>query len=171
MHHYAVVKRDVPDLNLDGKVNATDATTGEQHGHFADEHGHGDRGADGTFYLAGNWEKGDRDGNGFVNQADADWLAGRYTTLGVNLPDRCRTPVRSRISRMRRHHRRWRGGRDAQNKLVETGNFTQRRPVFCRGAARARRNQAEQLLCHDSQSERAETTAGVNSLHARCRPT
>ena len=26
MHHYAMVKRDIPDLNLDGKVNATDAT-------------------------------------------------------------------------------------------------------------------------------------------------
>ena len=27
MHHYIVVKRDVPDVNLDGNVNATDANT------------------------------------------------------------------------------------------------------------------------------------------------
>ena len=40
------------------------------------------------FYISGNWESGDRDGNGFVNQSDADWLAARYAALGVAIPDR-----------------------------------------------------------------------------------
>ncbi len=89
MHHYAMVKRDIPDLNLDGKVNATDATLmANNQGTARTNTGLATAAQFDAFYLGANWENGDRDGNGFVNQADADWLAGRYTALGVTLPDR-----------------------------------------------------------------------------------
>ena len=89
MQHYAMVKRNIPDLNLDGKVNATDATTlANNMGTSTTNTGMATDAQFDAFYMNGNWEKGDHDGNGFVNQSDADWLAGRYTALGVTLPDR-----------------------------------------------------------------------------------
>jgi hypothetical protein len=127
MHHYTVVRRGVPDLNLDGNVNAADANK------LADEMGTVP-GWTGTstaaqfddFYLSGNWEKGDRDGNGFVNQQDADWLAGRYATLGVNLPDRLAySGTFENFQDSRRLSGRWRAKRESGGNLRETGNFTQ----------------------------------------------
>jgi hypothetical protein len=133
MHHYAVVKRDAPDLNLDGKIDATDATV------LANNMGNTPLTNTGTttaaqfddFYLRGNWEKGDRDGNGFVNQSDADWLAGRYTALGVTLPDRLAySGTFENFSSAIGVVGRWKAGRNAQNKLVETSNFTQHGSSF-----------------------------------------
>ena len=80
-----MVKANTPDLNFDGKVNATDATAlANNMGMALTNTGMTTAAQFDAFYMAGNWEKGDHDGNGFVNQDDADWLAGRYTALGVN---------------------------------------------------------------------------------------
>ena len=118
----------IPDLNLDGKINATDATT------LADNMGTTTTGftnlADNAqfdaFYLNGNWEKGDHDGNGFINQADADWLAGRYTALNVCAPDRLAySGTFENFAGSTGINGRWRDGRDRQNALLETSNYTQ----------------------------------------------
>lgn len=167
MHHYAVVKRDVPDVNLDGKVNSTDATTlANNMGGSWTNTGMATAAQMDAFYLAGNWEKGDRDGNGFVNQADADWLSGRYTTLGVNLPDRL--PYSGTFENFQNAigvTGRWRGGRNAQNKLVETGNFAQHAAGFLSwsgtGAGALKRSNYFVSIRNQNTTE---TTAGVNSL-------
>jgi hypothetical protein len=79
-----------------------------------------------AFYLGGNWEKGDHDGNGFVNQQDANWLAGRYTALGVTLPDRLAySGTFESFPNSKGLTGRWRAGRNAQNNLNETSNFKQ----------------------------------------------
>ena len=58
MHHYMAVKRDVPDLNLDGKVNATDATTlANNMGTSHTNTGMTTAAQFDAFYLGGNWEK------------------------------------------------------------------------------------------------------------------
>src|SRR5207344_2275669 len=127
MHHYTVVKRNSPDLNLDGKVNATDATAlANNMGTSWTNTGMATAAQFDAFYLAGNWEKGDHDGNGFVNQADADWLSGRYSAIGVNLPDRLAYQgTFENFQNAVGIPGRWKAGRNAQNNLVETGNFTQ----------------------------------------------
>lgn len=166
MHHYAVVKREVPDVNLDGKVNATDATTlANNMGGSWTNTGLATAAQMDAFYLAGNWEKGDHDGNGFVNQADADWLAGRYTTLGVNLPDRL--PYSGTFENFQNAigvTGRWRGGRNAQNKLVETGNFAQYGTGFLSwsgtGAGALKRSNYFVSIRNQNATE---ATAGVNS--------
>lgn len=125
--HYAMVKRNIPDLNLDGKVNAADATA------LADNMG-AVPGWTGTntparfedFYMSGNWEQGDRDGNGFVNQQDADWLASRFTTLGVNIPDRLAySGTFENFQNSRGLTGRWHAKRETGGNLRETGNYTQ----------------------------------------------
>jgi hypothetical protein len=61
-----------------------------------------------------------------VNQADADWLAGRYATLGVALPDRLAySGTFEKLTNAVGLNGRWQAGRDGAGKLVETGNFTQ----------------------------------------------
>ncbi|MGB7157658.1 MAG: glycosyl hydrolase family 18 protein [Tepidisphaeraceae bacterium] len=125
--HYAMVKRDIPDLNLDGDISAADANA------LANNMGTNTTNTGATtpaqfdaFYLNGNWEKGDRDGNGFINQADADWLAGRYAALGVNLPDRLAySGTFESFNNSTGLNGRWRAARNGQNKLIETGNFKQ----------------------------------------------
>jgi hypothetical protein len=78
------------------------------------------------FYLSGNWEQGDRDGNGFVNQQDADWLASRFTTLGVSIPDRLAyTGTFENFENSRGLTGRWRAKRETSGNLRETGNYTQ----------------------------------------------
>jgi hypothetical protein len=132
MHHYMAVKRDVPDLDLSGKVDATDATTlANNMGTSLTNTGMTTAAQFDAFYLNGNWEKGDHDGNGFVNQADADWLAGRYSALGVNLPDRLAYSgtFESFINSLGVAGR-WKAGRNAQQNLVETGNFKQEAANF-----------------------------------------
>ena len=126
MHHYTVFKRGVPDLNLDGSVNATDANTlANNMGTVPGWKGTATAAQFENFYISGNWEKGDRDGNGFVNQLDADWLAGRYTALGVNLPDRLAySGTFEGFQDSQGLTGRWRGIRDA-GKIRETGNYTQ----------------------------------------------
>src|SRR5262249_19135697 len=127
MHHYIMVKRDIPDLDLNGKVDQTDATAlANNMGTSLTNTGITSAAQFDAFYMNGNWEKGDHDGNGFVNQADADWLAGRYATLGVNLPDRLAySGTFEGFSNSLGVTGRWKAGRNAQNKLVETGNFKQ----------------------------------------------
>jgi hypothetical protein len=132
IHHYTVVKKDVPDLNLDGKVNATDATTlANNMGMAITNTGMTTAAQFDAFYLGGNWEKGDHDGNGFVNQPDADWLASRYTALGVTLPDRLAyTGTFESFQNSKGLTGRWRAGRNAQNNLNETSNFKQEATNF-----------------------------------------
>jgi hypothetical protein len=130
--HYAMFKRSVPDLNLDGKVSAADANK------LADEIGvatlrTGTHTPDRfeNFYINGNWEKGDRDGNGYVNQQDADWLAGRFAALNVALPDRLPyTGTFERLQDGRGLEGRWQAVRSAQGALPETGNYTQHSAGF-----------------------------------------
>jgi len=165
MHHYMAVKRDVPDLNLDGKVNATDATTlANNMGTAWTNTGIATAAQFDAFYLAGNWEKGDRDGNGFVNQADADWLAGRYTALGVNLPDRLAySGTFENFQNAIGITGRWRGGRNAQNKLLETGNYTQHGTGFLSwsGTGAAALKRSNYFVSVRNQSA-AELSAGLN---------
>lgn len=124
--HYAMFKRDVPDLNLDGKVNSSDALAlSNNMGTVPGWTGTNTQARFETFYMNGNWEKGDRDGNGFVNQADADWLATRFAALGVNLPDRLAyTGTFEIYNNSRGLAPRWEVIRNGGN-LPETGNYTQ----------------------------------------------
>jgi hypothetical protein len=164
--HYAMVKRNVPDLNLDGKVNVTDATAlANNMGTTTTNTGTATAAQFDAFYLGGNWEKGDRDGNGFVNQADADWLAGRYTALGVSLPDRLAYQgtfenFQNAIGVVGR----WKAGRNAQNNLLETGNYTQHGTGFLSwsGTGVGASKRSNYFVTVRNQNA-AETTAGVNA--------
>lgn len=126
-HHYAVVRRNVPDLNLDGKVNQVDANTLADHmGSVPGWTGTNTPARFDDFYMSGNWEAGDRDGNGFVNQQDADWLAARFATLGLNLPDRLAySGTFERLDDSIGLAGRWRAIRNSAGQLPETGNFVQ----------------------------------------------
>jgi hypothetical protein len=126
MHHYIAFQRGVPDLNLDGQVNAGDANTlANNMGTVPGFTGTSTPAQFDDFYLSGNWEQGDRDGNGYVNQLDADWLAERYAALGVNLPDRLAySGTFENFQNGRGLAGRWRAKRDGAN-LRETGNYTQ----------------------------------------------
>ena len=167
MQHYAMVKRDIPDLNLNGKVDTTDATTlANNMGTSRTNTGMTAAAQFEAFYVAKNWENGDHDGNGFVNQVDADWLAGRYTALGVSLPDRLA------YSGTFENHQsavgiagRWQAGRNAQNKLVETGNFTQNGANFLswNGIGVGASMRANSFVTLRNQSA-TEVAAAVNSL-------
>jgi hypothetical protein len=167
MHHYMAVKRDVPDLNLSGKVDATDATTlANNMGLSLTNTGMTTAAQFDAFYLNGNWEKGDHDGNGFVNQADADWLAGRYAALGVNLPDRLAySGTFESFTSSVGLSGRWRAGRNAQNKLLETSNFKQEANNFLTwsGQGRGVTSTSTSFVTVRNQNS-AETSAGQNSL-------
>jgi hypothetical protein len=166
MHHYTVVKRGVPDLNLDGKVNATDATTlANNMGTSWTNTGMTSAAQFDAFYLAGNWEKGDHDGNGFVNQADADWLAGRYSALGVTIPDRLAySGTFESFTNAVGTLGRWKAGRNAQNKLIETGNFKQEAANFLtwNGSGVGASKRSNSFVTIRNQNA-AENSAGVNS--------
>jgi hypothetical protein len=167
MHHYMSVKRDVPDLDLSGKVDATDATTlANNLGAPLTNTGMSTAAQFDAFYLNGNWEKGDHDGNGFVNQADADWLAGRYATLGVNLPDRLAfSGTFEGFSGSLGVVGRWKAGRNAQAKLVESGNFKQEAANFLSwsgtGVGASKRSTSFVTIRNQNS---AETSAGLDSL-------
>jgi GH18 family chitinase len=126
-HHYLVFKKGVPDLNLDGKVSAADATAlANQMGTVPGWTGTNTPERFEKFYIQKNWEKGDRDGNGFVNQVDADWLAGRFASLGVNLPDRLAySGTFENFASSFGTVGRWEAKRETAGNLRETGNFTQ----------------------------------------------
>jgi hypothetical protein len=130
--HYAMFKRDVPDLTLDGKVSAADAIAlANNMGSVPGWTGTNTPARFDDFYLSGNWEKGDRDGNGFVNQPDADWLAARFAALDVALPDRLAyTGSFERFSDSRGLSARWQAVRNGSGQLPETGNFTQHNAGF-----------------------------------------
>jgi len=126
--HYAMVKRGVPDLNLDGKVGAADATAlADNMGTVPGWTGMATAAQFEAFYMSGNWEQGDHDGNGFVNQADADWLAGRFAALGVALPDRLAyTGSFEKFGNLPSSTTsRWQAVRNASAQLPETGNYAQ----------------------------------------------
>ena len=127
MHHYIVFLRGIPDLNLNGDVDAADAhALANNMGTVPGWKGTATAAQFDNFYLSGNWEKGDRDGNGFVNQQDADWLADRFTTLGVNLPDRLAySGTFENLQNSRGLTDRWRAKREAGGNLRETGNYAQ----------------------------------------------
>jgi hypothetical protein len=128
--HYAMFKREIPDLNLDGKVNAADANTlAANMGTVPGWTGTNTQARFENFYIRGNWEKGDRDGNGFVNQADANWLAARYAALGVALPDRLAyTGTFEKFTGGVGLNGRWEAVRTVSNQLPETGNYAQLGP-------------------------------------------
>lgn len=126
-HHYAMWSLDMPDLNLDGVIDAADADTLANHmGSVPGWTGTNTNARFENFYQAGNWEQGDRDGNGFVNQADADWLADRFAVLDVELPDRLAyTGEFEQFGDSQGLTGRWQAAREASGALSETGNFTQ----------------------------------------------
>lgn len=165
MQHYAMVKTNTPDLNLDGKVNATDAAImANNQGMARTNTGLTTAAQFDAFYLGANWENGDHDGNGFVNQADADWLAGRYTALGVNLPDRLAySGTFEAYSNPIGIAGRWRAGRNAQNKLEETGNFKQEAANYLTfsGTGAGNNRRSNSFITIRNQSA-AESTAAVN---------
>jgi hypothetical protein len=167
MQHYAMVKTNTPDLNLDGNVSATDATTlANNMGTTTTNTGQATAAQFDAYYLAGNWEKGDYDGNGFVNQADANWLAGRYNALGVILPDRLAySGTFENFANSRGVLNRWKAGRDRNGLPVETGNFTQHGANYLSfagtGAGAARRS--NNFVTMRNQNA-AETTATLNSF-------
>ncbi|HVT29091.1 MAG TPA: glycosyl hydrolase family 18 protein [Lacipirellulaceae bacterium] len=166
MHHYVVVKRDIPDLDLDGKVSATDAfKLSDNMGASLANTGMATAAQFDAFYLDGNWEKGDHDGNGFVNQADADWLAGRFASLGVNLPDRLAyTGTFEGFPSSLGINGRWTAVRSAQGKLIETGNFKQEVTNYLlwsgTGAGAATHSNAFVTIRNQNS---AEVTAGINA--------
>ncbi len=129
-HHYIVVQRDVPDLNLDGEVNAADAEVlSDNMGTVPGWTGTNTAARFDKFYRRGNWEQGDHNGNGFVNQADADWLAERFASLGVNLPDRLAyTGTLDNFANGPGLVGRWQVPLTGGGDLPETGNFTQHGP-------------------------------------------
>jgi hypothetical protein len=131
-HQYIAFRRDVPDLNLDGLVNVADAETlSDNMGSVPGWTGTNTAARLDTFYLQGNWNQGDHNGNGFVNQADADWLAGRFGALGVNLPDRLAyTGTFEDFQDGPGLAGRWRVLQDGGGNLSETGNFTQHESGF-----------------------------------------
>lgn len=164
--HYAMVKRDIPDLNLDGYINASDATTlANNIGTNTTNTGLTTAAQFDAFYLNGNWEKGDHDGNGFVNQADADWLAGRYTALGVNLPDRLAySGTFESFGNSTGVNGRWQAARNGSNKLIETGNFKQEAPNYLAwaGTGAGAGNRSNNFVTIRNQNS-TEDSAGVNS--------
>jgi hypothetical protein len=167
MHHYIMVKRDVPDLDLNGKVDQSDATTlANNMGMSLTNTGTATAAQFDAFYLGGNWEKGDHDGNGFVNQADANWLATRYTALGVTLPDRLAySGTFESFSNSTGLAGRWRVGRDRQGNLVETENFKQEANNFLSwsGAGVSASKRSNSFVTIRNQNS-AEVTAQANSL-------
>jgi hypothetical protein len=126
-HHYVVVQRGVPDLNLDGRVNSVDAETlSNNMGTVHVKTGTTTAAQFEDFYIRGNWERGDRDGNGYVNQQDADWLAARFGALGVSLPDRLAyTGTFDTFQDSIGLTGRWQAVRNGLGQLPETGNYTQ----------------------------------------------
>ncbi len=166
IHHYTVFKRDVPDLNLDGKVNVSDATLlADKMGTTLSTTGTATAAQLDAFYLAGNWEQGDRDGNGFVNQLDADWLATRYAALGVNLPDRLAySGTFEGLQNSKGLTGRWSAIRDA-GKPRETSNYTQHAANYLSfaGSGTGFDKHSNYAVTIRNQNS-AETTAAINTL-------
>lgn len=166
IHHYVVVKRDVPDLNLDGKVDAGDAVAlANDMGMSTTNTGMTTAAQFDAFYLNGNWEAGDHDGNGFVNQQDADWLAGRYAALNVSLPDRLAyTGTFENFQNSQGLAGRWRAARNAQNNLIETGNFKQEPANFLpwHGTGAGANQHSNNFVTLRNQNA-AEAAAGINT--------
>jgi hypothetical protein len=166
MHHYTMVKRNVPDLNLDGKVNASDATAlANNMGLAITNTGMTTAAQFDAFYLAGNWEKGDHDGNGFVNQPDADWLAARYTALGVTLPDRLAfTGTFENFGGATGLAGRWKMGRNGVGQLLETSNINQHGANYLTwtGSGVGASRRSNQFITIRNQTA-TEAAAGVNN--------
>jgi hypothetical protein len=125
--HYAMFKRNIPDMNLDGRLNTADADIlATNMGALLVETGTSTPAQFDDFYIRSNWENGDRDGSGVVDQQDSNWLAGRFAALGVNLPDRLAyTGSFDNFQDGRGTVGRWQAVRNELNQLPETGNFQQ----------------------------------------------
>lgn len=167
--HYAMFKQGVPDLNLDGKVNADDANKlADNMGTVPGWTGTNTPARFETFYMNGNWEKGDRDGNGFVNQSDADWLATRYAALGVNLPDRLAySGTFENFAGGQGVAGRWEVIRNGGN-LPETGNFTQHGTGFLNftggGVGATKRSNTSVTLRNQNSAEAFENLNTANRV-------
>lgn len=136
-HHYAMFHREIPDLDLDGVVDAADANAlADQMGTVPGWTGTNTAARFENYYMSGNWELGDHEGNGFVSQADADWLAARFAALDVALPDRLAyTGTFETFSDGLGLVGRWQAERDDSLNLIKTGNFKQHAPGFLAFAA------------------------------------
>ncbi len=163
VHHYAMFQRDIPDLNLDGVVDAQDANAlADQMGTVPGWTGTNTAARFEDFYISGNWERGDHNGNGFVNQADANWLATRFAALDVELPDRLAyTGTFENFADGRGSVGRWEAGRDSPTDLDETGNFTQHAPGYLafagNGAGAAKHSTASVTIRNQNAAERFDT--------------
>ncbi|WP_425397017.1 glycosyl hydrolase family 18 protein [Aeoliella sp.] len=126
-HQYAMFLQEIPDLNLDGLVDHQDANIlADNMGTVPGWTGTNTDARLENYYMRGNWERGDHEGNGFVRQDDADWLAERFSALGMTLPDRLSyTGTFENFADARGTVGRWLAGRDTGGNLEETGNFTQ----------------------------------------------
>ena len=157
--HYAMFKRGVPDLNARRQGERRPTPTRWPTTWAPSPAGHGTNTAAQfeDFYMSGNWEKGDRDGNGFVNQADADWLAGRFTALGVNMPDRLayQRHVRKLSNGARRHRPLASQARNGRQPARDGQLHAARRRAAYLDRHRRRRGDAQQQLRDDSQPELA----------------
>jgi len=166
MQHYAMVTRDIPDLDLNGKINTADATAlANNMGMVLTNTGKTTPTQFDAYYLNGNWEKGDYNGNGFVNQQDADWLAARFNALGVTLPDRLAyTGTFENFSNSQGLVGRWRAGRNAQNKLIETSNFKQEAAnhLSWSGTGAGASQRSNRFVTIRNRNT-AETAAGINA--------
>lgn len=167
--HYAMFKRAIPDVNLDGKVNAADANTlANNMGTVPGWTGTNTQARFEDFYMSGNWEQGDRDGNGFVNQADADWLAGRFTALGVTLPDRLAySGTFENFAGGQGVNGRWGVIRSGGN-LPETGNYTQHGAGFLNftggGVGATKRSNTSVTLRNQNAAEAFDTLNTANRV-------
>jgi len=167
MHHYIAFQRGIPDLNLDGKVDAADAhRLADNMGLVLTNTGTNTAAKMDDFYLRGNWEQGDRNGDGFVNQSDADWLAGRFADFEVSLPDRLAyTGFFEGFGNSRGLSGRWRVGRETAGNLRETGNYTQHGTGYLSwsGTGVAADKFSDQFVTIRNQNA-AEAAASTNSL-------
>ena len=120
MQHYAMVKRNIPDLNLDGKVNATDATTlANNMGTRA--HEHRDRDGCSIRCVLPQWQLGKgRSRRQRLREPGRRRLARRAVRGARRQSARSAgiLTARSRISRTRSGmNGRWKAGRNLQNNL------------------------------------------------------
>lgn len=166
MQHYVDFKKGIPDLDLDGKISMRDGfALADNMGATLDNTGVSTDAQFDAYYLAGNWEKGDHDGNGFVNQADADWLVNQFHSFGVTVPDRLPfTGTFDNFPSSLGINGRWKAGRNISGGLVETGNFKQEVSNYMlwsgRGAGAKYASNAFVTIRNQSS---AEVAAGLNS--------
>jgi hypothetical protein len=166
MQHYLDFKKGIPDLDLDGKISMLDGyELADNMGAALTNTGVATDAQFDAYYLAGNWEKGDHDGNGFVNQADADWLVNQFHTFGVTVPDRLPfTGTFENFPSSLGINGRWKAGRNSAGALIETGNFKQEVSNYMLWSGRgAGAKYASNAFVTIRNQNNAEIAAGLNS--------